>query len=1635
MLHRDAPGKHIRVCYQLFILWIALMLIIPGLFFAIPVKSDGPASPAVVCKISFEEPALTDITLDNRTFIQILMKDCFSYASTGDPALPSYPARILVPKGTNVVDISVSYGSAIRIACDVVNKPVVPQQEYIPLSKNASDYPFEMNETMYNLSEVTFDKIYEDGGTGFCRGFKILTVYLYPVQYLPKQGLLYYLPSITITVDLQYDDCAILEEGDSLFRGSDDDVDFISSIVVNPDAVDSYFTLDGSGGMPLGGGGDGGGYTPLSGGYTGGLCDTSHHYDYVIITSNSLKSTTGYSYNWTSLINHRQTYSGLAGTIVTVEDIDACTDYWNATSTFNDSQAHIREFCKDAYQDWGTEYILLGGDWDSTASHQIVPYRLFTDIYETDTYDTMACDMYYSHLDGNWYYSSSAVWGGGEGCANDLYGELFVGRICAYNASMVSNAISKIIWYDLNAPDDWLKKVSFWGGNLGWTSTSKQYMEEIRLGTDTYRTFTGFEEWNTAHPDYQIDTSERLYHADLGSNYKTYQSNSVEDDNASMINHLDHSSYDTPFGLPNWLFRYNTKPFFGYSQGCLAGRFHAGYAGCEQMICRHADRHAYALVLNTGYGYGSSGSTNGPSQYINCYFWDFFFNNQSNNMNNWQLGKAFSYAQDKMGAIVDSQSHAWCYAWYSAHFFGDPAQTLRISSTNRSVVLSAESPSDGATGVSVGTSSLSVAINDPEGDSFNWTIQTSPNVGSSSANGASNGSKSCSITGLSYSTTYHWYVNATDSGSGDWTRESYSFTTESAPANNPPTFSGISTTNGSTGVSLVLSSLSITIREPEGHSFNWTIQTSPNVGSSSANGASNGSKSCTISGLGYGTIYKWYVNATDGNSWTRAWYSFTTRSQYTPSPPSSFSGTAFNRTKINLAWTHGSYSNKVYIRYATGGYPADKNSGTYLCNSTGTSYSVTGLTSGTTYYFRAWAWNTTDSVWSSSYSSTTATTASNHAPTFGSPSPTNDSTAQDLSLTWGISITDSDGDSFSWSIACSNGQSNSGSSASNGTKQLSISGLSYSTQYKIWVNATDSYSGTTRAWFIFTTKTLNEPSVPSSFSAAAYGRYQIDLMWVKGSKADRTYIEYKTTSSPWNRGEGTLLYNSTGTSTLQSGLAQDTTRYYQAWSWNATSNFWSSSYSSASATTSSNHVPSFGSPTPTNQSTASISLSSLSILIEDSDGDNFDWNIETSPGVGSGSSTGASNGTKTCTISGLQYSTTYKWYVNVTDDIGWTNVSYTFTTESQPQSAPSTPPSSPPPTNTQPVADAGGPYTGYVGQSISFNGTGSHDDDDDTLTYAWDFGDGATGTGVTPSHTYSSVSNYVVKLTVSDEALTDSDSTTAIIANYSAEDTDEESLDNSPDDQNNTQNENFIPIMEIEEQLGCGPLNASDIQNVSINNGTSYLVDINGDGIYDVFCDGANSKSNVVLTEDGTYLIDVDGDDKWDYVYSPASNLMSPYEAVKKESVGYSAMPMLTVFAVVAAVLVCLIVVFRENVKVFVSGHHLSALASGRTHLPLHRNKLHFFSSDSKKISPCNKPRVKKMGEYYKEIQDCYEMTADFVDSIDEAEFDEIQTGSRIDGLVRKAFEPEHGLLNEMDIDRKVDEIISSYIRTKIDGL
>ncbi len=55
-----------------------------------------------------------------------------------------------------------------------------------------------------------------------------------------------------------------------------------------------------------------------------------------------------------------------------------------------------------------------------------------------------------------------------------------------------------------------------------------------------------------------------------------------------------------------------------------------------------------------------------------------------------------------------------------------------------------------------------------------------------------------------------------------------------------------------------------------------------------------------------------------------------------------------------------------------------------------------------------------------------------------------------------------------------------------------------------------------------------------------------------------------------------------------------------------------------------------------------------------------------------------------------------------------------------------------------------------TGLTCSFNGSASWDSDGTITNYAWNFGDGATGSGATVTHTYRAPGTYGVTLTVTD---------------------------------------------------------------------------------------------------------------------------------------------------------------------------------------------------------------------------------------------------------------------------------------------
>lgn len=61
------------------------------------------------------------------------------------------------------------------------------------------------------------------------------------------------------------------------------------------------------------------------------------------------------------------------------------------------------------------------------------------------------------------------------------------------------------------------------------------------------------------------------------------------------------------------------------------------------------------------------------------------------------------------------------------------------------------------------------------------------------------------------------------------------------------------------------------------------------------------------------------------------------------------------------------------------------------------------------------------------------------------------------------------------------------------------------------------------------------------------------------------------------------------------------------------------------------------------------------------------------------------------------------------------------------------------------------PTSGTAPLQVSFNAAASSDSDGSIVSYTWNFGDGSNGSGVSPTHIYSSAGNFIAMVTVTDD--------------------------------------------------------------------------------------------------------------------------------------------------------------------------------------------------------------------------------------------------------------------------------------------
>ena len=373
-----------------------------------------------------------------------------------------------------------------------------------------------------------------------------------------------------------------------------------------------------------------------------------YDYEYVIITNNDLKS------SFQPLLEQKQS-RGLTGRIVTTEYI-----YANFSGTESgDNPDKIRDFIAYVHDDWGTEWVLLGGDVE------IIPQRGVYAEYGGQLHDDLPTDLYYACLEGPWNGDSDGVWGevhdGAAGGDIDLVPEVYIGRAPVSNITETTNFVNKTVLYETTAHPNY--DTAVWLGE--------------QIDSNTWGAYSSME----IRDDVLPDNLNLIEHYELDGPWTGTQLRDDLNNSPHFVNNLSHASeiYDSKLSLSTVAALTNPFPYLIYSQGCDAGSFDTvDVSIAEQHVV--AEHGAFAAIMNSRDGWYIPGSDPGASHRFAFSFWDAVFNegkvhlgeaNQDAKLENlWRVGVC-GYAR-------------WVYM--ETNLLGDPETPIQLNGLPQSTV-------------------------------------------------------------------------------------------------------------------------------------------------------------------------------------------------------------------------------------------------------------------------------------------------------------------------------------------------------------------------------------------------------------------------------------------------------------------------------------------------------------------------------------------------------------------------------------------------------------------------------------------------------------------------------------------------------------------------------------------------------------------------------------------------------------------------------------------------------------------------------------------------------------------------------------------------------------------------------------
>ncbi len=521
---------------------------------------------------------------------------------TGKPILPCWSFTLVIPQGMKVGQVRVTEDGITSIKAEYLPYPAQPP---VPLS--ASELPpfVSPEREIYEGTQPWPEERYWISPVGIKSGFRLVNIVIYPVRYDPVSGS--YLLSQNMKIEVVYEPdpaagfSSLTAKQLQLFSAA------VRSIVINPEDVSRFAPQT----------------RPADFGT----------YDYVIITNSTLEPYFQRLLNW----RKRLGYSGIIRT----------TSWINSNYSGRDLPEKIRNFIRDYFNNYGTMWVLLGGD---TA---VVPARRARATCAGEI-GNIPCDLYYVDLQYSWDSNNDNIFGQYGVDTTDLYYDLYVGRASVDDTNQVKTFVNKVITHESNPPTDYLRRILLVSGYL-WSN----YDETQSNDSIANITPSGWSDVYIENPGNTTMVRDSLNHGfqfchmvGHGNDYGIYH-NSIAYYSTSVISGHNNGSR---VGLIN-------------SIACYPGNFE--YNDCLAEATHNcATGGALSVIMNSRYGWGTP-PVLGPSEKLDIRFYDYFFNHDT-------MPIALTHAESKevYRGWANGGEGAWRWCYFELNYFGDPLQLM-----------------------------------------------------------------------------------------------------------------------------------------------------------------------------------------------------------------------------------------------------------------------------------------------------------------------------------------------------------------------------------------------------------------------------------------------------------------------------------------------------------------------------------------------------------------------------------------------------------------------------------------------------------------------------------------------------------------------------------------------------------------------------------------------------------------------------------------------------------------------------------------------------------------------------------------------------------------------------------------------